>query len=70
MSWKYIFDELPKPCVEVLWCNPHSGIMQLGSVSPTWSGNRDDFTNEYFQYWMELPALPSLPIDLPRNNGE
>lgn len=60
MTWTYIFDELPTRDVEVLWCNPSSGIMIIGALNDNWDGELGD---EYFRYWMPLPKLPEVKSD-------
>jgi hypothetical protein len=60
MSWKYIRDELPAYNKEVIWCNPYSGIMVISAINGDWDG---DLSDEYFEYWQELPQLPEIKDD-------
>lgn len=55
--WTSIHDALPDTDEDVLWCNPHSGIVIVAPYNHKFDG---ELGEQYFTHWMLVPELPKV----------
>ena len=54
-QWTSVYDALPETDEDLLWCNPHSGIVIVAPYNHKFSG---ELGEQYFTHWMVVPAMP------------
>ena len=57
LEWTSVWDALPETDEDILWCNPHSGIVIVAPYNRKFSG---ELGEQYFTHWMPLPKTPEV----------
>ena len=54
-QWTSIYNALPETDEDLLWGNPHSGIVIVAPYNHKFSG---ELGEQYFTHWMVVPEMP------------
>ena len=55
LEWTSVWDALPETDEDILWGNPHSGIVIVAPYNRKFSG---ELGEQYFTHWMVVPEMP------------
>lgn len=55
LEWTSVWDALPETDEDIIWCNPHSGIVIVAPYNRYFCG---ELSEQYFTHWMVVPEMP------------